>query len=84
MTKQTDIKKLTEQMGGSMNSFDDIKDFQKPLMQSFIDTALEAEMADHLGYLKHEKADKSNKRNGHTKNTVRSDTGEIETSTPRA
>lgn len=44
MTKQTDIKKLIERMAGSMNSFDDIKNFQKQLMQSFIDTALEAEM----------------------------------------
>ena len=35
-------------------------------MQSFIDTALEAEMEDHLGYPKHEKADKPNKRNGRT------------------
>ena len=42
-------------MAGSMNSFNDIKDFQKQLMQSFIDTALEAEMEDHLGYPKHEK-----------------------------
>ena len=62
MTNQSDIKKLAEQMAGSMNSFDDIKDFQKQLMQSFIDTALEAEMEDHLGYPKHEKADKPNKR----------------------
>ena len=38
MTTQSDIKKLAEQMAGSMNSFDDIKDFQKQLMQSFIDT----------------------------------------------
>ena len=83
MTTQSDIKKLAEQMAGSMNSFDDIKDFQKQLMQSFIDTALEAEMEDHLGYPKHEKADKPNKRNGHTKKTVRSDTGELEISTPR-
>ena len=66
MTTQSDIKKLAEQMAGSMKSFDDIKDFQKQLMQSFIDTALEAEMEDHLGYPKHEKADKPNKRNGHT------------------
>ncbi|MGP5181042.1 transposase, partial [Psychrobacter cibarius] len=28
MTTQSDIKKLAEQMAGSMNSFDDIKDFQ--------------------------------------------------------
>ena len=83
MTNQSDIKKLAEQMAGSMNSFDDIKDFQKQLMQSFIDTALEAEMEEHLGYPKHEKADKPNKRNGHTKKTVRSDSGDLEISTPR-
>ena len=79
MTTQSDIKKLA----GSMNSFDDIKDFQKQLMQSFIDTALEAEMEDHLGYPKHEKADKPNKRNGHTKKTVRSDTGDLHPKRPR-
>ena len=83
MTNQSDIKKLAEQMASSMKSFDDIKDFQKQLMQSFIDTALEAEMEEHLGYPKHEKADRPNKRNGHTKKTVRSDTGELEISTPR-
>ncbi|MGP5121245.1 IS256 family transposase, partial [Psychrobacter alimentarius] len=66
-----------------VGSFEDIKAFQKELMQSFIDTALEAEMEDHLGYPKHEKADKQNKRNGHTKKTVRSDTGDLEISTPR-
>ncbi len=81
MTTQSDIKKLAEQMAGSMNSFDDIKDFQKQLMKSFIDTALEAEMEDHLGYPKHEKADKPN-GHGHTKKTVRSDTCDLEISTP--
>jgi len=70
-------------MSGSINSFDDIEDFQKQLMQSFIDTALKAEMEDHLGYPKYEKADKPNKRNGHTKKRVRSDTGDLEVSTPR-
>ena len=83
MTTQSDIKKLAEQMAGSTNSFNDIKDFQKQLMQSFIDTALEAEMEDHLGYPKHEKADKPNKRNGHTKKTVRIDKGELEIYTSR-
>ena len=83
MTTQSDLKKLAEQMASSMNSFDDIKDFQKQLMQSFIDTALEAEMEDYLGYPKHEKADKPNKRNGHTKKTVRSETGDLDISTPR-
>ena len=38
MTTQSDIKKLAEQMAGSMKSFDDIKAIQKQLIQSFIDT----------------------------------------------
>ena len=83
MTTQSELKKLAEQMAGSMNSFDDIKDFQKQLMQFFIDTALEAEMEDHLGYPKHEKAIKPNNRNGHTKKTIRSDIGDLEICTLR-
>lgn len=35
MTNKSDIKKLAEQMANSMNSLDDIKDFQKQLMQLF-------------------------------------------------
>ena len=83
MTTQTDLEELAEQMASSMNIFDDIKDIQKQLMQSFIDTALEAEMEEHLGYPKHEKAAKPNKRNGHTKKTIRSDSGNLEIITPR-
>ena len=83
MTNQSDLKKLAAQMAGSMSSFNDIKDFQKQLMQYFINTALEAEMEYHLGYPKHEKTDKSNKRNGHTEKTGRSDTGDFEISAPR-
>ena len=70
-------------MASSMNRFDDIKDLQKQLMHSFIDTAFKAEMEYHLGYPKHEKAGKPNKRNGHNKKTVRSDTGDLEISIPR-
>ena len=32
MATQSDIKKLAEEMASSMNSFDDIKNFQKQLM----------------------------------------------------
>ena len=70
-------------MASSMNSFDDIKDFQKQLMQSCIDTDLEAEMENYLGYSNYEKAIEPNKRNGHTKKTVRSDTDELEMFIPR-
>lgn len=36
MTNKSDIKKLAEQMANSMNSLDDIKDFQKLNRPDFI------------------------------------------------
>lgn len=59
MTNQSDIEKLAEKMA----SFDDIKDFQKQLIQSFINTALgqPTKIEDYLGYPTHEKADKLSK-----------------------
>lgn len=83
MTDKTDLKQLAEQMAKHVSSFEDMKAFQKQLMQSFIDTALESEMEEHLGYAKHEKAGKANSRNGHIKKTVQSDTGELKIATPR-
>ena len=53
MTTQSDLKKLAEQMAGSMNSFDNIKDFQKQLMQFFIDTALNRFMIMFDGIRRH-------------------------------
>ena len=44
-------------------------------MQSFIVTALKVEMEYHFWYSEHEKEDRLNKRNDHTKKSVCSDTG---------
>ncbi|WP_265089637.1 transposase [Psychrobacter submarinus] len=83
MTNQSDIKKLAEQMASSMKSFDDIKDFQKQLMQSFIDTALEAEMEEHLSATPSMKKQTSLISAMDTLKTVRSDTGDLEISNPK-
>jgi putative transposase len=50
-----------------------------------MERALEAEMATHLGYEKHDPGDKpgENRRNGKSKKTVKGDFGEIEIATPR-
>ena len=39
MIKETELKRLAEQMAKHVGSFKDIKAFQKELMQSFIYTA---------------------------------------------
>lgn len=56
-----------------------MQELQKRLLQ----VALEAEMTQHLGYKKHEKAKKPNARNGHFKKKVKGDFGQIDIKVPR-
>jgi putative transposase len=55
------------------------------LTKTVLETALEAEMEDHLGYAKHapEGRDKGNSRNGIRAKTVLTDVGEVELEVPR-
>ena len=51
----------------------------KELTKALVESALGAELTDHLGYQKHENGEKghANRRNGSSKKTVRSDQGSI-------
>jgi len=57
----------------------------KELTKALIERAMNAEMTDHLGYEKHDQTEKdtSNRRNGTTKKTLRSDQGPLEIKIPR-
>ncbi len=57
----------------------------RQLTKALMERALEAEMATHLGYEKHEPAvqPSSNRRNGKSKKTLKGEFGEIEITTPR-
>ena len=57
----------------------------RQLTKALMERALEAEMATHLGYEKHDPAVKpsDNRRNGKSKKTMKGDFGEIEITTPR-
>ena len=63
----------------------DIKDMLKDLLLGTIQTMLEAEIENELGYAKHSMKDKatSNARNGHSKKTVRSEYGNLDLDIPR-
>ena len=66
-------------------SAQDINDMLKDMFADVLQEALEAELDTELGYPKNGSIPqgKSNRRNGHTTKTVRSDHGEIELSIPR-
>jgi putative transposase len=57
----------------------------KRLTKRLVERAMNAELADHLGYQKHDPAGyhSGNSRNGTTRKTLKGDFGEIELETPR-
>lgn len=57
----------------------------KKLTKALIERAMDAEMTTHLGYEKHDQAkkDTTNRRNGKTRKTLRSDQGPLEIEVPR-
>ncbi len=48
-----------------------------------VDAALNVELADHLGFAKHEQSEASNSRNGTTGKTLQTEDGQFEQDTPR-
>ena len=67
---------------GLLNEYDiqsaeDIQDALKDLLSGTIQTMLETEMNDHLGYEKYARDDEPNYRNGTKSKTVRSKYGDL-------
>ncbi|MFK8031970.1 MAG: IS256 family transposase, partial [Gammaproteobacteria bacterium] len=62
---------------------EDLNEFRRLMTKVTIETALNTELDDHLGFSKHDKANSGNSRNGHTSKTVRTEDGMIELDTPR-
>ena len=79
LLKGVDFKKLTpEQVTGRDGLI-------QQLIKRIVETAMQAEMTEHLGYEKNEKpaAKRDNSRNGQSAKTVITDNGAIEISIPR-
>ena len=55
----------------------------KSLVTKTIQACLDAELTEHLGYEKHQETQASNSRNGYSKKTIITDSGEAEISFPR-
>jgi putative transposase len=61
----------------------DLNEFRQMLTKITVETALNAELEDHLGFARHEQSDSSNSRNGHTRKTLQTEDGQFELNTPR-
>lgn len=77
------LRKLVAE--NKLRTKEDAHNAVKDLMSGIMQSILEAELDEHLGYAKHDVKSKktSNSRNGHSKKTVTTELGEFELRTPR-
>ena len=60
----------------------DLADFSRMLNKVTVETELNAELDDHLGYDKHQVSDTSNSRNGYSIKTLITEDGTFDVSVP--
>ncbi len=78
-----ELEAFAKEAAKSIKSESDLNDFRAMLTKVTVEAALNAELDHHLGYSKHEKADKGNNRNGYTSKQIQTDDGQFELNTPR-
>lgn len=81
--KTEDIQALAAAAAKNIKSEQDLHDFKKMLTKMTLETALNAELDEHLGYDKHEITRSDNSRNGYSSKTIQTEDGQFELKTPR-
>ncbi len=81
--KTEDIQALAAQAAKNIKSEHDLNEFKQLLTKMTLESALNAELDEHLGYDKHDKAATGNSRNGYSSKTLQTEDGQFELQTPR-
>jgi putative transposase len=76
-----ELRKLIKEK--SIGATQDLNDFLRDVTKEVVEALYEGELTDHLGHGKNQKSENGNIRNGFTKKTVQTKTGEIELEVPR-
>ena len=82
---QERLKELAKEFAKGIKTQHDLNDFSKMLTKLTVETALNAELTEHLGYEKHQNSPEGtqNARNGTTKKKLKGSHGEIVIESPR-
>ena len=78
-----EIQAIAQAAAKNIKTQDDLKEFQQMLTKITVEAALNAELDDHLGYIKHEPSGADNARNGYSSKTIQTEEGQFELDTPR-
>jgi putative transposase len=62
-----DLEAFAREAAKSIKTEADLNDFRKMLTKVTVETALNAELDEHLGYEKHESSNNTNSRNGRSR-----------------
>lgn len=80
---ETAMLALAKELAKGLKTESDLNDFTQALKKLTIETALNAELTEHLGHEKHSRKSGSNARNGYTSKRLLTSDGEFELETPR-
>ena len=82
---ESKVRALAEEIAKGIKTESDLNELTRTLRKNFIETALNAELDEHLGYDKHDPAGRGsgNSRNGKGRKRLKGDHGEVEIETPR-
>ena len=80
---EKELAKMAKEFAKNIKTPEDLSSLTSLLTKQVIETALGAEIEDHLGYEKNQQTDKPNSRNGYSKKILKGSHGEIEIATPR-
>ncbi|MDA3869699.1 MAG: IS256 family transposase [Gammaproteobacteria bacterium] len=81
--KKADLLAIAQEAAKNIKTEHDLNELTQMLTKITIETALNAELDDHLGYDKHEVSLSDNSRNGYTSKTIQTENGQFEINTPR-
>jgi putative transposase len=78
-----ELQALAQEAAKTIKTEDDLNTFRHMLTKITVETALNAELEDHLGFGKGERSDAGNNRNGYTTKTLQTEAGQFQLDTPR-
>lgn len=77
------LEAFAREAAKSIKTESDLDDFRKMLTKVTVETALNVELDDHLGYEKHSPKPSTNSRNGYSTKSIITDDGEVPIDVPR-
>jgi len=78
-----ELEAFAREAAKSIKTEKDLSDFSQMLKKITVETALSAELVDHLGYDKHQPSSVDNSRNGYSSKTLITEDGSFEVDIPR-